>query len=416
MILFLAPPPVGVSGGYRYNEEILSHYPSNGPPVDYRFCEAHVLESAIGLIREGQLPVMRENGRQAGGRLSGKRVTGTTGTTRTIGPTAEDRLAAAICEASAVLLDSLTFTRISRLALSRLARVCPVGLMYHHMPRFEPGIGHAERAKKEAEEAHRLASCRLVITPSRWVARSVRRLWGRYAVRHGRSAAGIRVVPVRPGERCDSFADKESRTRERGTDEVNHRPDHPVRILTVGSVEPRKAQADLFSALNSLPHLSWHWDVVGSLETSVEYANVLRRAVSRSAVSSRITFHGSLNLEATRKLYRRADVFALVSRFETYGMVFAEARCAGLPVIARAVGGVPEVVFHRATGLLVAPDRPIAGAMAKLLSDRSRRAVLAYGARTSVETLPGWDEQAALFADALGRLVEAASETSRKSQ
>ena len=453
MILFLAPPPKGISGGYRYNEEILAHLPPDAPRVEYRFCEADVLEKAIAGLSSS---VASSQGGGAGA----------------------SELAEALSNAHAVLLDSLTFTALSRKALSRLSRICPTGLMYHHMPRLDPDIGSRLRAKRQTDEAQRLASCSLVITPSAAVARSVRRLCARHAVRRGRRSAGIRVVPVHPGEHCDGFGAAGTGGPAAGYDATLHRAsvaagfayaagsdppatgstdtavrrspahkstaaagstfptpgaahhayadvpaadsahdggvDSPVRILSVGSVEPRKAQAELFRALERLPHLNWRWDVVGSPESAPEYAQSLTGAVVRSPLSSRVTIHGGLGRDETRRLFREADIFALPSRFETYGMVFAEARCAGLPVLARAVGGVPEVVRHRAEGLLVAPGRPIAGALALLIADRSRRAELALGARASAAALPGWDEQAAMFADALRVLARGAQGAGRK--
>jgi glycosyltransferase involved in cell wall biosynthesis len=71
------------------------------------------------------------------------------------------------------------------------------------------------------------------------------------------------------------------------------------------------------------------------------------------------------------------DVLAVPSRYEAFGRVAAEAMLGGVPVVASAVDGLPEVVGD--AGVLVRPDRPevLAEALVRLLSDPGERAALA---------------------------------------
>jgi glycosyltransferase involved in cell wall biosynthesis len=73
------------------------------------------------------------------------------------------------------------------------------------------------------------------------------------------------------------------------------------------------------------------------------------------------------------------DVFILPSKSEAFGYVLVEAGLAGVPVVASNVGGIPDVVIHKETGLLVPPDDPsaLATAIERLLSDADYRAQLA---------------------------------------
>jgi glycosyltransferase involved in cell wall biosynthesis len=66
-------------------------------------------------------------------------------------------------------------------------------------------------------------------------------------------------------------------------------------------------------------------------------------------------------------LFAQAQILVVPSRWEGFGLVAAEAMRAGVPVVATAVGGLPEVVEHGVTGLIVAPDSPEA------LADAIRR-------------------------------------------
>ena len=75
--------------------------------------------------------------------------------------------------------------------------------------------------------------------------------------------------------------------------------------------------------------------------------------LQRSAVPDRVRFLGHVANEALPELYRRAAVCVMPSFSETFGIPLIEAMACGTPTIATRVGGMPEVVEHEHTGLLV---------------------------------------------------------------
>jgi glycosyltransferase involved in cell wall biosynthesis len=82
------------------------------------------------------------------------------------------------------------------------------------------------------------------------------------------------------------------------------------------------------------------------------------------------------------RLVHAFDVFALSSTSEGLPLVVPEAMAAGLPIVTTAVGGLPSVVDHGRTGLLVKVDaRSLGGALAALESDRARARAMGYRAR-----------------------------------
>ena len=88
-------------------------------------------------------------------------------------------------------------------------------------------------------------------------------------------------------------------------------------------------------------------------------------------------------------MYRASDLLVLPSRLEAYGMVVTEALAAGLPVVATAVGGVPEALGRTASGLpgrLVPPDDP--AALAEVLGAWLRDAGLRARLRTAARGAP----------------------------
>lgn len=78
------------------------------------------------------------------------------------------------------------------------------------------------------------------------------------------------------------------------------------------------------------------------------------------------------------------DFYVQPSRAEAFGMAAAEAMAAGLPVVASAVGGLPEVVEDGTTGLLVPPDDPgaLAAAIVQLARDPQLRAAMGQAGAT----------------------------------
>lgn len=72
------------------------------------------------------------------------------------------------------------------------------------------------------------------------------------------------------------------------------------------------------------------------------------------------------------QLLKAADLFALASSWEPFGVAYIEASAVGLPVVGTRVDGAPEAVIHGETGLLVDPHNPtqLAAAIARVATDR----------------------------------------------
>ena len=111
------------------------------------------------------------------------------------------------------------------------------------------------------------------------------------------------------------------------------------------------------------------------------YAESLKALAQELGLGQRVRFLGSR--ADVPDILRASDVFVLSSDYEGNPLSVLEAMAAGLPVVSTAVGGVPELVQHGATGLLVpAGDaRALAEAITQLGRDADQRAAMGHAAR-----------------------------------
>jgi glycosyltransferase involved in cell wall biosynthesis len=157
-------------------------------------------------------------------------------------------------------------------------------------------------------------------------------------------------------------------------------------ILAVGRLSKEKAQIDLLRAFEKLSHTHSEFKarlvVVGD---GPERANLEATAASLG-IAARVIFTGQVkNVEV---YYAAADVLVNPSHSEGSPYVLLEAMAAGLPIVATAVGGVPEMIENNETALLVPASDPqaMAEAIARLLNDEKLAGQLAENASELVSS------------------------------
>lgn len=157
-------------------------------------------------------------------------------------------------------------------------------------------------------------------------------------------------------------------------------------VLSVGRLSREKAHLDLIAAFKRLceikPDLSLKLIIVGD---GIERAR-LEAAAESIGGKDRVIFTGQVS--DVQPFYAIADVFALPSHTEGSPNVLLEAMAANLPIVATAVGGVPEMVANNESALLVPPGDPkhLASAIANLLTDKDLAQRLARKAALLVDT------------------------------
>ncbi|MFN2521468.1 MAG: glycosyltransferase, partial [Candidatus Limnocylindria bacterium] len=120
-------------------------------------------------------------------------------------------------------------------------------------------------------------------------------------------------------------------------------------------------------------------------EAETEKILELRRLVHAHRMEDNVDFVGSRDQDELALYYAAADICAVPSLTESFGLVALEAMASGTPVVATRVGGLQTVVADGVSGLLVpAGDyQALAEAIAALLTDHGLRTRLAAGARSS---------------------------------
>jgi len=171
----------------------------------------------------------------------------------------------------------------------------------------------------------------------------------------------------------------------------------PLRILFVGAVTEPKGVFVLTEAASRLWYAGFNFrlQLMGSCEPTV------RRAIEERAGphSDRLDFLDVLVGSKKWRTYASTDVFSLPTHYEAEGLplVCLEAMAFGVPVVATRWRGIPDMVTHEETGLLVRPEDPedLSRALRRLLSDDSLRHDMGERGRRRYEaefTLERWTD------------------------
>jgi glycosyltransferase involved in cell wall biosynthesis len=283
---------------------------------------------------------------------------------------------AEISDEALVLVDGLVASAAAA-ALARESRRLRLVVLVH-MP-----FGDVEIPA--AEEAQALSGARAVVAVSAWT-RDL--LLDRYRLDPGR------VSVVRPGA---DPADVAPGTHAGG------------RFLCVAALAPHKGQDVLVEALAGLDQPGWHGTLLGSPDVDRPFADRLRARVETAGLGERVSFRGPCPPDAMPGEFARADLVVVPSRLESYGLVVTEALAAGLPVVASAVGGIPEALGTASSGvpgILVPPGDPgaLRTALENWLADAAERARLRRAAHERRDTLTGWTATAEGVAEVLARV------------
>jgi D-inositol-3-phosphate glycosyltransferase len=162
--------------------------------------------------------------------------------------------------------------------------------------------------------------------------------------------------------------------------------DNPI-ILFVGRLDPLKGPDLLVRALAQMQTPAT-LVLVGGDESDPERARLIALA-RESGVGARVRMVNAVAHESLPMYYRAADILAVASYYESFGLVAVEALASGTPVIAPSVGGLPAIIKDGVNGALVCRRTPAAFAerLDTMLSDVPALNRLRAAARPSIRHL-----------------------------
>ena len=156
-------------------------------------------------------------------------------------------------------------------------------------------------------------------------------------------------------------------------------PDDEIWIMTVAEFTKNKNHRTLIRALQHIPGACLILIGAGEMK------DTLKRLARTLNLQDRVHFIGQV--PRANEYVLAADIFVLPSLKEGFPYTILEAGVAGLPVVASSVGGIPEIIEHEQTGLLVPPKDPLAlaEALKRLIADEPFRRKLGASLKQKIQ-------------------------------
>ena len=293
-----------------------------------------------------------------------------------------ERLLMSLAPETTVLIDGLAYGAFPE-SLARALAGRVVALVHHPLA-LETGLAPLQAAALAAGETAALAHAGAVVVTSPLTQRILVADFG---------VAAERITIAVPG------VDPAPRARGSGSD-------GPLALLAVGSLIPRKGYDVLIAALAGLEGRDWRLTIIGAQHLAPATTQAIRQQIAAARLEDRILLAGPRTMSELADAYDAADLFVMPSLFEGYGMVLTEALARGLPILCTTGGAAAETVPD-ATALKVPPGDVAAlnAALAELLDDAGKRALMAEAAWAAADSLPRWQETAERVARACRKVI-----------
>ena len=196
---------------------------------------------------------------------------------------------------------------------------------------------------------------------------------------------------------------------------VVRQPATGVRIVAVTRLVPKKWPIDLVYALREAVTRLKGADVTLTIAGDGPEQPKLERLAISLGVANRLQLLGRCSRDQVQSLLSTASLLAHPVRLEAFGLAILEARAAGVPVVAMAAGGVPDLVEHRRHGLLAGTRQAFHAAVAELSADEHLRRACADNAARGLDAFD-WPNVVTQHEATYARAIELARRRARASR
>jgi phosphatidylinositol alpha-1,6-mannosyltransferase len=140
-------------------------------------------------------------------------------------------------------------------------------------------------------------------------------------------------------------------------------------LLTVGRMAPSERYKGHDRVIAAIPDLvRWGHDVVYVIIGQGDDRPRLEQLAQRAGVAERVRFLGVLGAEKLKEAYRMADLFAMPSTHEGFGIAFLEAMASGTPALGLDVAGAPDALAEGKLGTVISKEDDLLDAIARLVT------------------------------------------------
>lgn len=275
------------------------------------------------------------------------------------------------------IIDGLALPAFAGLEDALSARSA-IGLI-HHPTSLETGFSADERASLAAMEKRLLPRLARIVTTSETTAEQLASVFGIDPERTKVIVPGTDDAPRSPGSGGPT-----------------------CHILAIGTLVPRKGHDVLLRALARLFDLDWRLIIVGSPDHDPVHARMLTALAEELGIARQVEFAGVVTGDALGALWQKADLFALATHWEGYGMAIAEALKRGVPVAVSDGGAAGKLVTEMSGVVCPVGDWiNLSKALRRMIFGSELRREMAEAAWQAGQMLPSWQTQVREFAQAL---------------
>ncbi len=275
----------------------------------------------------------------------------------------------------AILVDALARTAVAS-HIDAWRHVCPVVAMVHELPSVATGVDAADEAPLLR------ADTLIAVSPD-----------GRQRL-VDRGVDPRRIIIASPG--CDRLGTPPARIVA-----------HPPQVLCVAQWIARKGLDTLITAWQHVAHPDAVLHMYGERDADLNYTAQIDALIGTArCAGAQIVVHGSVSDDVIQAAYQRATLFVLPSRFEGYGMVFAEALWAGIPVVACDAGPVAPLIGSGGITVPVDDVEALTQQIRTLLYQPAQLTALIHAATQRGHELPRWRDTARAWQQAIGLAIK----------